>query len=122
MPMERCECSLEQTRSGTNSSRGQICLICFGLACSDAPAASRNARYSPDMKPAAWVTAAALIPLVGATASPVGPDGDATSRALHQLFADEQAFTWKEHPLTASFEGQRTYDDRLESDLPGDFE
>jgi len=74
------------------------------------------------MKPAAWVTAAALIPLVGATASPVGPDGDATSRALHQLFTDEQAFTWKEHPLTASFEGQRTYDDRLESDLPADFD
>ena len=42
--------------------------------------------------------------------------------ALHQLFADEQAFTWREHPLTASHEGQRAYDDRLESDLPADFE
>ena len=46
----------------------------------------------------------------------------ASSKALHRLFADEQAFTWKEHPLTASYEGQRAYDDRLESDLPTDFE
>ena len=45
-----------------------------------------------------------------------------SSKALHQLFADEQAFTWKEHPLTASYEGQRAYDDRLESTLPTDFE
>src|ERR1043166_5772630 len=45
-----------------------------------------------------------------------------SSRALHQLFSDEQAFTWKEHLLTASYEGQRAYDDRLESALPTDFE
>jgi uncharacterized protein (DUF885 family) len=55
-------------------------------------------------------------------------DGDdarpttAASKALHQLFADEQAFTWNEHPLTASYEGQRARDDRLGSDLPADFE
>lgn len=49
-------------------------------------------------------------------------DGEATSEALHQLFTDEQSFTWKEHPLTASYEGQRAYDDRLEADLPADFQ
>jgi len=41
-----------------------------------------------------------------------------SSKALHQLFADEQAYTWKAHPLTASYEGQRACDDRLESSLP----
>jgi uncharacterized protein (DUF885 family) len=55
-------------------------------------------------------------------------DGDearpttASSKALHKLFADEQAFTWNEHPLRASYEGQRARDDRLDSDLPTDFE
>jgi uncharacterized protein (DUF885 family) len=43
------------------------------------------------------------------------------SKALLQLFTDERAFTWKEEPLTASYEGQRTYDDRLESALPVDW-
>ena len=42
------------------------------------------------------------------------------TKNLHQLFIDEQAFTWKEDPLTASYEGQRAYDDRLESVLPLD--
>jgi uncharacterized protein (DUF885 family) len=46
----------------------------------------------------------------------------AASNALSQLFADEQAFTWKEDPLTASYEGQRAQDDRLESVLPAHFE
>src|SRR5215470_9939685 len=55
------------------------------------------------------------------TAPATAADGDATSKALHQLFTDEQAFTWKEHPLSASYDGQRAYDDRLESDLPADF-
>ena len=45
-----------------------------------------------------------------------------SSKALHQLFTDEQAFTWREDPLTASYEGQRAYNDRLSSDLPADFE
>jgi uncharacterized protein (DUF885 family) len=44
------------------------------------------------------------------------------SKALFQLFTEEQAFAWKEDPLTASYEGQRAYDDRLESALPADFE
>jgi uncharacterized protein (DUF885 family) len=44
------------------------------------------------------------------------------TQALVQLFAEEQAFTWKEDPLAASYEGQRAYDDRLESALPADFE
>ena len=42
--------------------------------------------------------------------------------ALSRLFADEQAFTWQEDPLGASYEGQGVYDDRLSSDLPADFE
>ena len=65
-----------------------------------------------------WLAATALIPLTGAAA----PPDDGVSKALHQLFTDEQAFTWKEDPLTASYDGQRTYDDRLESDQPADFE
>src|SRR5512138_1782898 len=72
------------------------------------------------MKPAARATAAAPVPL--SAAAPATGDGDAPRKALHQLFTDEQAFTWNEHPLTASYEGQRTCDDRLGSDLPADFE
>jgi uncharacterized protein (DUF885 family) len=44
------------------------------------------------------------------------------TKALSQLFTEEQAFTWKEDPLAASYEGQRAYDDRLESALPADCE
>jgi len=53
---------------------------------------------------------------------PAAAGGDAASKTLLELFADEQAFTWKEDPLTASYEGQHTCDDRLESVLPADFE
>ena len=77
------------------------------------------------MKPAVWVVAAALVPWVTVAVSSdaaAATGGDAASAALHQLFTDEQAFTWKEDPLTASYDGQRTYDDRLESDTPADFE
>jgi len=77
------------------------------------------------MKPAVWVVAAALVPWVTVAVSSdaaAATGGDAASAALHQLFTDEQAFTWKEDPLTASYDGQRTYDDRLESDAPADFE
>src|SRR5215471_680680 len=42
--------------------------------------------------------------------------------SLSQLFADEQAFTWKEDPFAASYDGQRAYDDQLESALPADLE
>jgi uncharacterized protein (DUF885 family) len=42
--------------------------------------------------------------------------------ALRQLVDDEQAFTWREDPLTASYDGVRDYDDRLPSDRPADFE
>ena len=48
--------------------------------------------------------------------------GGAASRALSQLFADEQAFAWQEDPLTASYEGEHGFDDRLESALPADFQ
>jgi uncharacterized protein (DUF885 family) len=47
---------------------------------------------------------------------------DTASKTLFQLFIDEQAFTWQEDPVRASYEGQRAYDDRLESDLPADFD
>ena len=57
------------------------------------------------MKSAVWLAATALIPLTGAAAA----SDDGVSKALHQLFTDEQAFTWKEDPLTASYDGQRTY-------------
>jgi len=74
------------------------------------------------VKPAASVAAAAPNPRVGTAAPPAATGGDTASKTLFQLFTDEQAFTWKEDPLTASYQGQRTYDDRLESDLPADFE
>jgi uncharacterized protein (DUF885 family) len=60
--------------------------------------------------------AAGFLPLAGVTAAPD------TSGELHRLFTDEQAFTWKEDPLSASYDGQRMYDDRLESDTPADFQ
>jgi uncharacterized protein (DUF885 family) len=47
---------------------------------------------------------------------------DTASQTLSQLFTDEQAFTWQEDPLTASYEGQPAYDDRLGSYLLADFE
>src|SRR5262249_45891790 len=47
---------------------------------------------------------------------------DTASKTLFELFTEEQAFTWKEDPLTASYQGQRSYDDRLASSLPADFE
>lgn len=42
----------------------------------------------------------------------------ARNAALHQLFSDEQEFSWRESPLGASYDGIRKYDDRLGSDLP----
>ena len=57
-----------------------------------------------------------------AWAAEVALNMDTANRTLLQLFTDEQAFTWKEEPLRASYEGQRAYDDRLESNLPEDFE
>ena len=59
---------------------------------------------------------------MSAAAAPAAAGGDPASEALHRLFGDEQAFTWREDPLTASYEGQRAGDDRLESDLRADFE
>ena len=77
------------------------------------------------MKPAACSVAALLIAFSAgasdATAQDTAGDRDG-SEALHQLFTDEQAFTWKEDPLTASYDGVRTYEDRLSSDRPADFE
>jgi uncharacterized protein (DUF885 family) len=47
---------------------------------------------------------------------------DIAGKTLFQLFTDEQVFSWNEDPLTASYEGQRRYEDRLASCLPADFE
>jgi len=74
------------------------------------------------MNPAASSAAAAVIHHGESSAPPAATDGDIASKTLFQLFTDEQTFTWKEDPLTASYEGQRAYDDRLESALPADFE
>jgi len=49
------------------------------------------------------------------------PGARSASETLSDLFTEEQAFTWQEDPLTASYEGQRTHDDRLGSDRPDDF-
>lgn len=49
-------------------------------------------------------------------------DVDIAGKTLFQLFTDEQVFSWNEDPLTASYEGQRRYEDRLASCLPADFE
>jgi uncharacterized protein (DUF885 family) len=57
-----------------------------------------------------------------AAAPPAPTGGDTASKNLSQLFTDEQAFTWKEDPLTASYEGQRAFDDQLDSARPADFE
>ena len=72
------------------------------------------------MKPATSV--AGPNPRDSTVVPPAATDSDTPSKTLSQLFTDEQAFTWKEDPLTASYQGQRTYDDRLESNLPADFE
>jgi len=52
----------------------------------------------------------------------VTSDVDIAGKTLFQLFTDEQVFSWNEDPLTASYEGQRRYEDRLASCLPADFE
>jgi uncharacterized protein (DUF885 family) len=70
------------------------------------------------MKPAASAAPTG----VSTAAPPAAVGGDTAREALVQLFTEEQAFAWKEDPLTASYEGQRAYDDRLESALPADFE
>ena len=49
-------------------------------------------------------------------------DVDIAGKTLFRLFTDEQVFSWNEDPLTASYEGQRRYEDRLASCLPADFE
>jgi len=43
-----------------------------------------------------------------------------TGAALRQLFDDERAFTWREDPLAATYDGIHDYDDRLPSVTPAD--
>ena len=77
------------------------------------------------MRHAAWRVAALLVPVLAIAARPearAAASGGGASEALPRLFSDEQAFTWKEDPLTASYDGVRTFEDRLSSDRPADFE
>jgi uncharacterized protein (DUF885 family) len=43
---------------------------------------------------------------------------EVTNAALQRLFDDERAFTWRADPLTATYDGVHTYDDRLPSVTP----
>jgi uncharacterized protein (DUF885 family) len=61
------------------------------------------------------VAAALTIAFATTTAVADGP-GD----TLHRLFDDERAFTWREDPLAATYDGVRDYDDRLPSVTPAD--
>ena len=79
------------------------------------------------MRPATFALAVALIPLAGCASwwggTKVKTDMSGNSgTALHQIFTDEQAFSWREDPLGASYDGVHLYDDRLPSALPADFE
>jgi uncharacterized protein (DUF885 family) len=49
--------------------------------------------------------------------APAAIAGDAGS-TLAQLFDDERAFTWREDPLAATYDGVHDYDDRLPSVTP----
>lgn len=51
-------------------------------------------------------------------AQAAGADG--AKAALDRLFADERAFTWREDPLAATYDGVHDYDDRLPSVTPAD--
>jgi len=55
------------------------------------------------------------IAAIGLAPSAVAQDPAA---ALRQLFDDERAFTWREDPLAATYDGVHTYDDRLPSVTP----
>jgi uncharacterized protein (DUF885 family) len=72
------------------------------------------------MRFALIVIAAALVP-AAACASWWGGKSHAPAKALHQLFTDEQEFSWREDPLSASHDGNHAYDDRLPSATAADF-
>ncbi len=56
---------------------------------------------------------------MGITLAPAAGAEDAGT-ALARLFADERAFTWREDPLAATYDGVHDYDDRLPSVTPAD--
>jgi uncharacterized protein (DUF885 family) len=56
---------------------------------------------------------------LGLSAVPVAFAEDAGA-ALQRLFADERAFTWRDDPLAATYDGVHDYDDRLPSVTPAD--
>jgi uncharacterized protein (DUF885 family) len=61
--------------------------------------------------------AAACLALACTSATARTEDPDA---ALQRLFEDERAFTWREDPLAATYDGVHDYDDRLPSVTPAD--
>ncbi len=64
-----------------------------------------------------FLVAAACLTLVCTYATARTEDPDA---ALQRLFDDERAFTWREDPLAATYDGVHDYDDRLPSVTPAD--
>src|SRR5688572_31603519 len=63
---------------------------------------------------ATWMIVAA-----GILAVPAGAASDAKAE-LEQLFADERAFTWREDPLAATYDGVHVFDDRLPRVTPAE--
>lgn len=67
------------------------------------------------MKP---ILFAALIAVTVALAQPAAAQSQ--SEALHQVFADERAFSFRENPVLATRQGVHAYDDRLGGVTPAD--
>ena len=62
---------------------------------------------------------ACAIALLGLTVAEAGGAADARAE-LERLFADERAFTWREDPLAATYDGVHDYDHRLPGVTPAD--
>ena len=65
------------------------------------------------------VLATWMIVAVGVLAAQACGASDAKAE-LDRLFADERAFTWREDPLAATYDGVHDYDDRLPRVTPAD--
>ena len=68
------------------------------------------------MKPLRWAMFA-----VAAIWSAATPALAQTDAALAALFTEERAVSWREDPLSATYDGVHDYDDRLPSVAPADF-
>jgi uncharacterized protein (DUF885 family) len=65
------------------------------------------------------VLATWMIVAAGVLAAPVSGASDAKAE-LDRLFAEERAFTWREDPLAATYDGVHDFDDRLPRVTPAD--